>query len=112
MAKKIASDRPLGPHFLREWREYKDLSLEHVAGELNASAASLSRIETKLQPYSQELLEALAELYGCDASDLLKVNPLVPRSVEILEAYRDASQERKEIFHEILTGSTRSARRS
>lgn len=113
MAKQIGRKRTLGLHFLREWREYRgDPSLEEIGEKLNASSASLSRIENRKQPYSQKLLEGLAEIYECEPSDLLRINPLVPRAVEILVAYREASPERKEIFHEILSGARQAAQRS
>lgn len=106
MAKKIASDRPLGPHFIREWRHFRTLSLETLAERLETSAASISRIEKGLQPYSQEFLEAAAEALGCDAADLLKVNPMLPREIEVLSLYREASPEAKKIINSILRTGT------
>ena len=41
----------------------------------------LSRIERGLQPYNQELLERLAELYRCDVVDLLIRDPSEPTNI-------------------------------
>jgi transcriptional regulator with XRE-family HTH domain len=83
-------------HYLRAWREARDLTLEEVAerigilGEgrreagdaLNAPTsithASLSRIERGLQPYNQVLLEMLAEIYRTDPASLLMRDPSDP----------------------------------
>jgi transcriptional regulator with XRE-family HTH domain len=58
-------------HFLRAWRKKANKTLEQVAEQLHMSHSQLSRIETYKQPYNQELLEALADLYMCDVVDLL-----------------------------------------
>jgi transcriptional regulator with XRE-family HTH domain len=62
-------------HFLRSWRKHRRKTLEQVADHLHMSHSQLSRIETFKQPYNQELLEALAELYMCDVVDLLIRDP-------------------------------------
>lgn len=64
-------------HFLREWRKAKPgRTLEMVAAELHMSQPQLGRIERGDSPYNQDLLEALADLYGCTVADLLMRNPL------------------------------------
>lgn len=45
------------------------------------SHSQLSRIERLEQPYNQELLEALADLYMCDVVDLLIRDPLDPEGM-------------------------------
>lgn len=81
-------------HFLREWRESAGLTLEQVAERVevlgsarNAVVGSdliypdtmthvtLSRIETGKQPYKQQLLEILAEIYGTSPASLIMRNP-------------------------------------
>lgn len=75
------------PHFLREWRTYREMTLEAVAervGEITGEGlthASLSRIERGKQPYKQPQLEALAEIYGTDPGSLLMRNPLNPDAI-------------------------------
>lgn len=55
--------------------------MEQVADHLHMSHSQLSRIETFKQPYNQELLEALAELYMCDVVDLLIRDPSDPEGM-------------------------------
>lgn len=78
-------------HFLRQWRDFRRLSLEAVAEKimlLSAERASdgggrartmthatLSRIERGKLPYNQHLLELLADIYGTDVASLLVRNP-------------------------------------
>lgn len=62
--------------FLREWRKMKPgRTLEVVAEQLHMSQPQLGRIERGDQPYNQDLLEALADLYGCGVADLLMRDP-------------------------------------
>src|SRR5690348_11058985 len=68
-------------HFLRAWRKHRGKTLEQVAEHLHMSHSQLSRIETFKQPYNQELLEALAELYVCDVVDLLIRDPADPEGM-------------------------------
>lgn len=68
-------------HFLRAWRKHRSKTLEQVAEQLHMSHSQLSRIERYRQPYNQELLEALADLYGCDVVDLLIRDPSEPTNI-------------------------------
>lgn len=76
------SRRPLGKHYIRQWRKYRGLSLRRLAERVEVepgvpmmSHANLQRIEKLEQPYSQEVLEALAEALEVSVSDLLEVDP-------------------------------------
>jgi transcriptional regulator with XRE-family HTH domain len=71
----------MGRHFLRAWRQHRQRTLEQVADHLHMSHSQLSRIERGQQPYNQELLEALAELYMCDVVDLLIRDPSDPEAM-------------------------------
>lgn len=80
-------------HYLRAWREEKNLTQEKVVehvGLIGAdrppsddplsypktfTRASLSRIENGKQPYNQTLLEILAEIYQTDVASLLMRDP-------------------------------------
>lgn len=69
-------------HYIREWRQYRRLSLRKLAdrlinddGSAVISYSSLSRIEKGLQPYSQPVLEAIADRLGTDAGSLVMRNP-------------------------------------
>ncbi len=68
--------------FIEAWRKYRGLSqvqlehrLEKAPGEPLISRVSIGRIEKGEQPYSQPILEALAEALDCTVSDLLEVDP-------------------------------------
>lgn len=52
-----------------------------VAAELHISRTQLGRIEKGQQPYNQEMLETLAELYGCSVADLLIRDPSDPDGI-------------------------------
>lgn len=67
--------------YIREWREYRGLTLEHLADRVETTHASLSRIERGLQPYSQTLLEALAGALQTDEASLLIRNPNDPEGI-------------------------------
>lgn len=68
--------------YLREWRRTKPgRTLDMVAAELHMSQPQLGRIERGDQPYNQDLLEALAELYGCTIADLLIRDPSDPNAL-------------------------------
>lgn len=69
-------------HFIREWRLSKNLSLRKLADRLLTdnlepiiSYASLSRIEKGSQPYTQDVLEAIADALGTSPAALLMFDP-------------------------------------
>lgn len=73
--------------FIRQWRESKSMTLEALAERVGhkiggMTHASLSRIERGLQPYSQRILEAIAdELTGGDVASLLMRDPSDPNAI-------------------------------
>jgi transcriptional regulator with XRE-family HTH domain len=72
-----------GQHYLREWRENRGLSLRKLAalievepgGDPLVSYASLSRIETGEQPFSEPILNAIAEALKVPRVVLLEMDP-------------------------------------
>lgn len=79
---RLMAKRPLGKHFLRQWREAKNLSLRGLAAKLEStpgeplmSHANIGRIEKFQQPYSQEILEAVSSVFKCSVVDILTVDP-------------------------------------
>lgn len=75
-------DRKYGKTFIREWRLHRGLSLRRLAGRLELdgpddtfSHASIGRIETGKQPYTQPILEAIAAALDVTVADLLMVDP-------------------------------------
>ncbi|WP_456015376.1 helix-turn-helix domain-containing protein [Methylorubrum populi] len=69
------------PNYLRQWRKYRDLTLAGVGAEIGMDGTNLGRIEKGEVPYSQDLLEVLADLYGCEVSDLLVRDPSDPEGI-------------------------------
>jgi transcriptional regulator with XRE-family HTH domain len=67
--------------FFKEWRLHRGLSQEQLADRLETSVASISRIEKGTQPYTQDVLEALAEALNTDPASLLMRNPADPEAI-------------------------------
>ena len=55
---------------LRAWRLLRGLSLEEVGAILHKRHSTISRWERGLMKLSTDDLEALAEIYGCTATQL------------------------------------------
>jgi transcriptional regulator with XRE-family HTH domain len=73
MAKKVETrfKGQYGRHYIREWRKFRRMTLEALASRVGEKIggfthASLSRIERGLQPYSQPILEAIADALRTD----------------------------------------------
>jgi len=71
----------LRPTFLRQWRQHRNKTLVQVAEELHVTHGYLSKVERGIQPYNQELLERLAEIYRCEPVDLLIRDPSEPTAI-------------------------------
>lgn len=57
------------------------MSQEQLADRVGTSVASISRIESGSQPYTQDVLEALAEALMTDPASLLMRNPEDPEAM-------------------------------
>lgn len=87
--------RILGNHYFKEWRSHRKLSLAKAVARMEVepggdpliSGMSLSRIERGMQPYSEEVVNALADVYGCEPWMLFRVNPLKDGAVVDLMSY-------------------------
>lgn len=80
----VAMTKPIqGQHFIRQWREKRGISLRKLAermevepgGDPLVSYASLSRIETGEQPFSEPILNAIAGALDVTRSMLLEMDP-------------------------------------
>lgn len=104
MPSRARQPRALRRHFLKQWREYNNLDQEQAALRLDISRTQLSKIENMRSPYSQGLLEAAADAYGCTVADLLMRNPLdedAPWSIyETLQKAPDTDRRRIEAMIE------------
>ncbi len=80
--------------FIRQWREFRLLTLEQLAERVDMTHASLSRIERGLQPYSQATLEAIADALQTDAASLLMRDPTAEDAIwSIWDQARPAERE-------------------
>lgn len=74
--------RERGKHFIREWRTYRKLSLRKLADRMESepgvqltSHSNIDRIEKGEQPYTQDIIEAIADALEVSVSELLTVDP-------------------------------------
>lgn len=64
--------------FIQQWREYRGYSQEKLGGILGTSGSMISRIENGRAPYTQDVLEAIAEALNTDPASLLMRDPTNP----------------------------------
>lgn len=90
-----------GNHYIKEWRLYRKLSLRKLADRMEVepgvqliSYASLARIESGSQPYSEPILEALSVALDVPPHHLLSRLPGVEADiVSIFEGLNDSQKE-------------------
>lgn len=98
--------------FIRAYRERENMSLERLAeivGEATGEGfthASLSRIERGLQPYSQPVLEAIADALHTDAASLLMRDPGEPGIWSIWEQAKPGDRQKIVDIAKTITGKT------
>ena len=81
MNKRIRGLKERRRTFLRQWREYRGLTLAKASDRFEMSEAQLSRIETGKSPYTQDILELAAEAYQTDVASLLMRDPTDPSAI-------------------------------
>jgi transcriptional regulator with XRE-family HTH domain len=75
------------PTFIRAWRKHRGLTLAQLADrlqvelEVDISEGQLSRIERGETPYSQDILEAVAQALRCEPADLIMRDPTQPDGI-------------------------------
>ncbi|MDN3574651.1 helix-turn-helix domain-containing protein [Methylobacterium longum] len=90
------------PSFLRQWRKSLNMTLEAVGEQVGMTGPNLGRIEKGEVPYSQDLLEQLAEIYGCEVADLLIRNPADPEGMWSL--WQQAKPEQRRVITSMARG--------
>jgi transcriptional regulator with XRE-family HTH domain len=96
--------------FLRNWRKFRELTLQRAADRLDIDYTTLGRIERGEVPYNQDLLERLAFAYGCEVTDLLDIDPLKPDPPKLVYSrLRHASPEVQRQALAIIEALLRSA---
>lgn len=66
------------PIYLREWREFRELTQQQLADRLETTAATISRIENKKRDYTGAFLQAAAYALNCNPGDLISRPPSEP----------------------------------
>ena len=69
------------PHYIREWRKYRNLSQEALAGRIDKTQSYISKLEKFSQEYNQPTLEALAYALMCEPADLIMRDPSQQSSI-------------------------------
>lgn len=63
------------PTFVREWRKYRQMTLDDLSDAASIDKGNLSKIERGLLPYNQETLERMAAALKTDTASLLERDP-------------------------------------
>jgi transcriptional regulator with XRE-family HTH domain len=71
----LRNQRQFSRTFIRDWRQYRGLTLEQLAGRLNMTSSHLSMLERGQRGYTQETLEHLAEALQTSVASLLTRRP-------------------------------------
>lgn len=95
-----AKKREFRRHFLREWRLYRNLTQEQAADHIGLDYTTLGRIERRLVPYSQGMLEAAADAYSCEPWQLLNVDPF--KAGEVVDLTRILQDRDPKVIAEII----------
>jgi transcriptional regulator with XRE-family HTH domain len=74
-ARQTAKKRQFRRTYIREWRQHREMTLEALAGELDMTASHFSMLERGQRGYTQETLEAIADVLKTSTAALLTRNP-------------------------------------
>jgi transcriptional regulator with XRE-family HTH domain len=95
------------PTFIRQWREHRGMTLEQLGEAIDLSHAQLGRIERGVQPYSQGLLEAIADVLATDAASLIVRNPADPEAIwSIWDQAKSADRQKIVAIAKTIVGKT------
>lgn len=73
------SDRP--PHYIRQWRRHRCLTLEQLSERIGMTHQNLGKIERFKVPYSETLLDHLSEELRTDKASLIMRDPSEPDGI-------------------------------
>jgi transcriptional regulator with XRE-family HTH domain len=86
--------QPKSRHYIREWRKFRELTLERLAERIGMTHQNLGKIERGKVPYNQVLLELLAAELRCEPVDLIIRDPNMPNGIwTIWDQLEPAAQE-------------------
>ena len=70
--------------FIKQWRNYRKLTLERLAERIDVTAGALSQLERGDVGYTQPMLEALASELRCEPADLIPRDPAHDASIMVI----------------------------
>jgi len=100
------------PHFIREWRKHRHLTLEQLGERIGMTHQNLGKIERFVVPYNQGLLERLAEALGTEPASLIMRNPTdKAASWTLLESLSPVQRRQTFTFMEAIKADTAESER-
>lgn len=106
----IQQKRQFRRTFVREWRKFRNLTLEHLADRLDMTASHFSMLERGQRGYTQETLEAIADALQTDAASLIMRNPMDDEAIwSIWDAAKGADRQKIVAIARTITGKTGTA---
>lgn len=75
--KRDMDEAQRNPTFIREWRQFRDMTQQELADAIDSSKSRISELENGRRRYNQDLLEQIAGALDCTPADLLSRNPSV-----------------------------------
>jgi transcriptional regulator with XRE-family HTH domain len=88
--------------FIKQWREYRNLTQDALAERLETSKASISRIEAGDQAYTQDFLEACADALMTDPASLLMRMPPKDGEESIWSLWDQAKTGQRQMIEDIV----------
>lgn len=102
MAKKFKKIGPYQKHFVAEWREHFGHSQEKLAEMIGTTKATISRLENYENSYSQDLIEAIAEVLSLSPATLLAIDPKDEN--DIFTPWKEASKPQRKLIVMLAAG--------
>jgi transcriptional regulator with XRE-family HTH domain len=75
MPSRVGNPTERRPHFVKQWREFRELTQQQLATAVRTTNATISRIEALKVGYTQDTLEAIADALGTHPGVLLARAP-------------------------------------
>ena len=107
MPVRVRTQKERRDHFIAGWRERAGLSQYQLAALIGTSPANLSRVETKKQPYTQDILEAIASVLKVSPAALIGQDPEDPAG--IWDVWSKASEAQRQQIADVARTLTKTA---
>jgi transcriptional regulator with XRE-family HTH domain len=87
--------------FIKEWRLFREMTVEELADKADMSTGNISAIENRRQGYSDDSLARLAEALRTTPGALLTVDPSDPTTGDFWHTWGQASADQRRQLSEI-----------